>query len=99
MRQASWRRHEFYLGLFMEQGKSYKDGKGKAQAGQTPARLKTEALYDGGLSRSSGEVSVIGMERRAGVIQLELPLATLDKQGRDKGESTKSVPITKQMVW
>lgn len=99
MRQASWRRHDFYLGLFMEQGKSYKDAKGKAQAGQTPVRLKTDVLYDGGLSHSSDEVPVMGMERRAGVIQLELPLATLNKQGRDKGVSTKSVPITKQMVW
>jgi hypothetical protein len=43
----------------MEQRKSYKDGKGKAQAGQTLVRLKTEALYDGGLSCSSDEVSVM----------------------------------------
>jgi len=83
----------------MEQGKSYKDTKGNAQAGETPVRQKTDALYDGGLSHSSGEVPVMGVERRAGVIQLELPLATLGKQGRDKGASTKSVPITKQMVW
>jgi hypothetical protein len=30
----------------MEQGKSYKDAKGKAQAGQTFARSNTDALYD-----------------------------------------------------
>jgi len=83
----------------MEQRKSYKDAKGKAQAGQTSVRPNTEALYDGGLSRSSEEASVMGVERRAGVIQLELPLTTLENQGRDKGSSTKSVPITKQMVW
>ena len=83
----------------MEQRKSYKDAKGGAQAGQTLVRLKTDALYDGGPSRSSDETRVMGAERRAGVIQLELPLTTSDKRGRDKGASTKSVPITKQMVW
>ena len=83
----------------MEQRKSYKDAKGEAQAGQTLARPKTEALYDGGLSRSSVEAPVMGVERRVEVIQLELPLTTLDKQGRDNGSTTKSIPITKQMVW
>jgi RNA-directed DNA polymerase len=83
----------------MEQGKSYKDAKGKAQAGQTPVRLKTDTLYDGGLSRSSDESTVMGEERRAGIIQLGLSLTTLSKQGRDNGATTKSVPITKQMVW
>lgn len=83
----------------MEQRKSYKDAKRKAQAGETPVRLNTEALYDGRLSRSSKETSVKGAERRAGVIQLELPLATLNKRGRDNGAATKSIPITKQMVW
>jgi RNA-directed DNA polymerase len=83
----------------MEQRKSYKDAKGEVQAGQTLVRLKTEALYDGGLSRSSDESPVMGGEPRAGVIQLELPLTTLENQGRDKGISTKSVPITKHMVW
>jgi RNA-directed DNA polymerase len=83
----------------MEQRKSYKDAKGKAQAGKTLVRPNTEDLYDGGLSRSSDEAPVIGVERRAEVIQLELPLATLEKQGRDNGSTTKSIPITKQMVW
>jgi hypothetical protein len=67
----------------MEQRKSYKDAKGEAQAGKTPVRPKTEALYDGGLNRSSVEAPVMGVERRVEVIQLELPLTTLDKQGRD----------------
>jgi RNA-directed DNA polymerase len=83
----------------MEQRKSYKNAKGMAQAGQTPVRPETDVLYDGGLSRSSDEASVMGVEPRAGVIQLELPLTTLGNQGRDKGASTKSVPITKSMVW
>jgi RNA-directed DNA polymerase len=83
----------------MEQRKSYKDVKGKAQAGQTLARPKTEALYEVGLSHSSEEAPVMGVERRAGVIQLELALTTTDNHGRDNGTSTKSVPITKQKVW
>jgi hypothetical protein len=48
----------------MEQGKSCTDVKGKAQAGQTPVRPKTEAVQDGGLSRSSDESPVMGEERR-----------------------------------
>jgi RNA-directed DNA polymerase len=83
----------------MEQRKSYKDAKGKAQVGETPVRLNTEALYDVGLSHSSDEAPVMGVERRAGVIQLELPLTTLYKRGRFNGAATKSIPITKQMIW
>jgi RNA-directed DNA polymerase len=83
----------------MEQRKSYKDAKGTAQAGQTPVRQNTEALYDGGLSRISKETSVTEVERRAEVIQLELPLTTLGNQRRFSGAETKSIPITKQMVW
>jgi len=83
----------------MEQRKSYKDAKGKAQAGETPMRPNTEVLYDGGLSRSSEESTVMVVERRAEVIQLELPLTPLDKQGRIKGATTKRIPITKEMVW
>ena len=48
----------------MEQRKSCKDEKGKAQAGKTLARLNTEALQDGGLLRSSDEAPVMGVERR-----------------------------------
>jgi len=40
--------------------------KEKEQAGQTPVRPNTDASYDGGLGRSSDEVPVMGMERRAG---------------------------------
>lgn len=62
MRLALFRRHEFYLGLFMEQGKSYKDEKGNVQAGQTLVRQNTDALYDGELSCSSDETPVMGVE-------------------------------------
>ena len=48
----------------MEQRKSYKDEKGNAQAGQTSVRRNTNALYDGGLLRSSDEAPVMGVERR-----------------------------------
>jgi len=82
----------------MEQGKSYKDAKGKAQAGQTPVRLNTDDLYETGLSHSSEEASVMGVERRAGVTQLRLPLTT-PQRGRDSGAETKSIPITKRMIW
>ena len=60
----------------MEQGKSYKNEKRKAQAGQTPVRLNNDVLYDVGLSHSSDEIPVMGMERRAEVTQLRLPLTT-----------------------
>lgn len=83
----------------MEQGKSHKDEKGNAQAGQTLVRHNTDALCEGGLSRSSEETSVMGAEQRAKVIQLELPLATFIDKGRDNGIETKSLPITKRMVW
>jgi len=82
----------------MEQGKSYKDAKGKAQAGKTPVRPKTDDLYEIGLSHSSEETSVMGVERRAGVTQLRLPLTT-PKGGRDSVAETKSIPITKRMIW
>jgi len=82
----------------MEQGKSYKNAKGKAQAGQTPVRPNTDDLYEIGLSHSSEEASVMGVERRAEVTQLRLPLTT-PKGGRAGGAETKSIPITKQMIW
>jgi len=41
-----------------------KKHKGKAQAGKTPVRPNTDALQDGGLSRSSEEAPVMGVERR-----------------------------------
>jgi len=82
----------------MEQGKSYKDAKGKAQAGKTPVRPNTDDLYEIGLSHSSEEAPVMGVERRAEVTQLRLPLTT-PKGGRDSGPETKSIPITKRMIW
>ena len=83
----------------MEQRKSHKNGKGNAQAGQTLVRQNTDVLCDGGLSRSSDETLVIRAEQRVKVIQLELSLATFIDKGRDSGIETKSLPITKRMVW
>ena len=83
----------------MEQRKSNKNVKGNAQAGQTLVRQNTEVLFDLGLSHSSYEASVMGVERRAKVIQLELPLATFIDKGRDSGMKTRSLPITKQIIW
>ncbi len=65
----------------MEQGKSTKDDKGKAQGGKTPSRLNTKDLVDGGSNRSSEETPVMGVERRVGIIQLEI-LLTTSKKGR-----------------
>jgi group II intron reverse transcriptase/maturase len=83
----------------MEQRKSHIDDKGKAQAGQTPVRPNTDAIFDGGLSRSSEEAPVMGVERRAGVVQLELAFETSGNPRRRKPEPTRGIPITKQMVW
>lgn len=80
----------------MEQGRSYKDGKGKAQVGETSMRQNTDALYEVRLSRSSEETPVMGVERRAEVIQLKLPLPT--PKGRSEEVETKSIPITQEMV-
>ena len=83
----------------MEQRKSTKDGKGKTQEGQTPLRLNTDALVDGGSNRSSVENLVMGLEQRVGIIQLELPLTTSVKGRRTKGVTAKGIPITRSMVW
>lgn len=83
----------------MEQRKSYKDVKGKAQTGQTPVRPNTKALYDGGHSRSSDETPVMEAERRAMVVQLALPLSTGGNGGRNNATLARDIPITKQMVW
>jgi group II intron reverse transcriptase/maturase len=82
----------------MEQWKTYKNVKEKAQAGETPVRLNTDVLYELGLSHSSYEAPVMGVERRAEVTQLRLPLTT-PKGGRCSGAETKSIPIAKRMVW
>jgi hypothetical protein len=99
MRQAAYRRHDFYLGLIMEQGKSTKAGKGKAQEGKTPLRLNTDDLVDGGSNRSSEESPVMGEERRVGIIQLEIPLTTSNKGRRKNSMTAKGIPITRSMVW
>jgi group II intron reverse transcriptase/maturase len=83
----------------MEQRKSHINDKGKAQAGERPVRQNTDVMCDGGLSRSSGEASVMGVERRAEVVQLELDFTTLGNQGMTKPILTKGIPITKQMVY
>jgi len=69
----------------MEQRKSTKDDKGKAQKGKTPLRQNTNASVDGGSNRSSVEDPVMGLEQRVGIIQLELPLTTSVKGRRTKG--------------
>lgn len=83
----------------MEQRKSTKDVKGKTQKGKTPLRLNTDALVDGGSNRSSVEDSVMELERRVGIIQLELPLTTSVKGRRTRGVTAKGIPITRSMVW
>jgi RNA-directed DNA polymerase len=83
----------------MEQRKSHTDVKGKAQAGKMPVRPNTNAVCDGGLSCSSEETSVMGVERRTEVVQLELNLTPLGNQRRIKTNLTRGIPITKQMVW
>ena len=57
-------------------GKSNIDDKRKLQVGQTPMRVNSDVIFDGGLSRSNKESSVMEDERRAVVIQMELPFAT-----------------------
>ena len=83
----------------MEQRKSQTDEKGTAQAGKMLVRLNTDAVCDGGLSCSSDEASVMGVERRTEVIQLELNLTPLGNQRKIKANLTRGIPITKQMVW
>jgi RNA-directed DNA polymerase len=82
----------------MEQRNSYMDGKGKAQQGADPGRPNTDDLYEGRLSRSSVETSVMGAEQRAEVIQLKLALSPSDNRGRNGVMETKSIPITQEMV-
>ena len=64
----------------MEQRKSYKDEKGNAQAGQTPVRFETDALYDGGRLRSSVETPVMGAERRGSQLGMMLLREQLRKR-------------------
>jgi hypothetical protein len=48
----------------MELGKSLLDAKRKVQVGNTHEAYSIEANKDGGLTRSSVEISVMEMERR-----------------------------------
>jgi len=99
MGQTSFRGHDFYLGLFMEQGKSNNNDKRKLQVGQTPIRVNSDVLFDGGLNRISKEASVMEVERRVGVIQMELPFTTSVRGRKIVEVASKGIPITKQMVW
>ena len=99
MGQTSFRGHDFYLGLFMEQGKSNNNDKRKNQIGKTPMRSNSDVLFDGGLNRSSKEASVMEVERRVGVIQMELPFTTSVRGRKIVEVASKGIPITKQMVW
>lgn len=99
MGQTSFRGHDFYLGLFMEQGKSNNNDKRKTQVEQTSMRSKSDVLFDGGLNRISKEASVMGVERRVGVIQMELPFTTSVRGRKIVEVASKGIPITKRMVW
>lgn len=83
----------------MEQGKSTKNDKGRVQEGKTPSRPNTNDLVDGGSNRSSDEDSVMELERRVGIIQLEIPLTTSEKGRRKNSMPAKGIPITRSMVW
>ena len=83
----------------MEQEKSNNNVKRKTEVGQTLMRSNRDELFDGGISRSSKEDSVMESERRAGVIQLELPFTTSVRGRKIVEVTTKRIPITKKMVW
>ena len=83
----------------MEQRKSNTNAKENAQVGERPMRQNTDVVFDGGLSRSSDEASVMGAERRAEVVQLELDFATSVNRGMTGVTQTKGIPITKEMVY
>ena len=62
-RLASFRRHELYPGLITELGNLSCNAKGNAQREQPEGRIPTSRNRDG-LTRSSDEVPVTGMEQR-----------------------------------
>jgi len=82
----------------MEQRRSHTNGKGNAQAEQTSVRQNTDDVCEVGLSHSSEETSVMGVERRAEVVQLELSLTTSGDVRRTKEVQTRGIPITQGMV-
>ncbi len=63
IRLASFRRHDLYLGLITELGNLSCNAKGNAQREQPEGRIPMGRHRDG-LTRSSEEVPVMGMERR-----------------------------------
>jgi hypothetical protein len=60
MRQASYRRHEFYPGLFVEHRKPCADVKGEIQA--VKCKVITNVAWGGGSACSSEEGSVMELE-------------------------------------
>ena len=82
----------------MEQRRSHTNGKGNVQAEQTSVRQNTDDVCEVGLSHSSEETSVMGVERRAEVVQLELSLTTNGDVRRTKEVQTRGIPITQGMV-
>ena len=64
MGQTSFRGHDFYLGLFMEQGRSNNIAKGKKQLGKTTKRSNTIILFEVRSVHSSDEAFVMKVERR-----------------------------------
>ena len=63
IRLASFRRHDLYPGLITELGNLPGNAKGNVQREQPEGKIPM-CRNRGGLTRSSDEVSVIGMERR-----------------------------------
>ena len=57
-------RHEPYSGSFRELRKSLQNAKRKAQVGNTYEADSIKGCKDGGLTRSSDETPVMGVERR-----------------------------------
>ena len=82
----------------MEQRRSHTNEKGNAQAGETSVRQNTDVVCEVGLSHSSEESSVMGVERRAEVVQLELALTTAGDRRRTKETRSRGIPITQAMV-
>ena len=70
MRQSSLRWHDFYTGFYMELGNLNTDvshfvNLPPAEWGKDKGKLRsTDAVFRGGLTRSSDEVSVMETERR-----------------------------------
>jgi len=62
-------------------------------------RSNSDVIFDGGLNLGSKETSVMGEERRFGVIQLEQPFTTSVRGRKIMEVASIGIPITKQMVW